>query len=310
MIGFKGFDKNFKCRGFQYEVGQTYEHNGRIKLCESGFHFCKTMAQVFGYYGGTDKRYAEVEALGEVREGDDKCVTNKIRIIREIPQDEAVRMSNTGNWNTGNCNTGNWNTGNWNTGDRNTGDRNTGNWNTGDRNTGNRNTGDRNTGNCNTGNWNTGDRNTGNWNTGDRNTGNCNTGDRNTGNWNTGDWNCIEASSGCFNTIPQKITLFNKPSEWTIRDWWNSDARYILIQMPQEIDVIDWIPYYHMTDEEKEANPTYKITGGFLKVSKSNADKQAWWDELPDDKKETIKALPNFDVDVFRECTGIEVLKA
>lgn len=237
MIGFKGFDQNFRCRGSQYEVGQTYEHNGRIGLCESGFHFCKTMAQVFNYYSGTDCRYAEVEAIGEIKEGDDKCVTNEIRIIREIPQDEAVRMTNTGNMNTGNRNTGDWNT----------------------------------------------------------------------GNMNTGDWNRIEASSGCFNTVPQKITLFNKPSEWTIKDWRNSDARWILNQMPQEIDVIDWIIESDMTDAEKEEHPTYKTTGGYPKVSKSSADKQAWWDKLPDEKKEIVKAIPNFDPDAFRECTGIQV---
>ena len=235
--GYKGFENDFSCRGFQYEVGKTYEMDGEIELCERGFHFCRTMAQVFGYYSRKDCRYAEVEAVGEVKEGDDKCVTNKIRIIREIPHDEAVGMTNTGNWNTGN-------------------------------------------------------RNTGNWNTGD---------------WNTGDWNSIDASGGCFCTEPQTIPLFNKPSTWTMKDWWNSDARHILCNMPQDIDVIDRIPTDRMTDKEKEEHPTHETTGGYLKVKKRNADKQAWWDKLDDKQKEIVKAIPNFDPDVFRECTGIEV---
>ena len=77
--------------------------------------------------------------------------------------------------------------------------------------------------------------------------------------------------------------------------------------MPQDIDVVEWIPTYHMTDKEKEEHPSHETTGGFLRVTKSNADKQAWWDKLDDEKKEIVKAIPNFDADVFRECTGIEV---
>ena len=242
MIGYKGFDKDFKCRDYQYEVGKIYEHDGEIGLCRSGFHFCKTMANVFNYYSASDCRYAEVEAIGDIEEGEDKCVTSKIRIVREIPMDEAVAMSNAGNWNTGN-----------------------------------------------------------------RNAGNCNTGNCNTGDWNAGNWNKSNYNSGCFMTIEPKIPMFNKPSDWTLRDWRESDAYTILRQMPKDIDVIDWIPESDMTDAEKNDHPTYKTTGSYIKVSKSNADGQAWWDGLDDLDKKTVKALPNFDTKIFEECTGIKV---
>jgi len=212
---------------------------------------------------------------------------------------------NTGNSNTGNSNTGNRNTGNSNTGDWNTGNSNTGNSNTGNSNTGNRNTGDWNTGNSNTGDWNTGNWNTGNRNTGDWNTGNSNTGDWNTGNSNTGDWNKSSFNTGCFNTEEQKILLFNKPSDMTYRDWYESDARWLLNQIPK--DVVEWIWSDNMTDEEKEQHPEYKTTDGYLKVLDESECGQIWWGSLSDRQKNIIKAIPNFDAEIFFQCTGIRV---
>ncbi len=195
--GYKGFNENLCCTGgykpFQYEVGKTYETKEPIGICNYGFHFCKSLFDVDNYYSFNveTNRFCEIEALGEVKDSEDgtKSVTNKIKIVREIPKEEFMQMANTGTGNSGFCNTGYRNTGYRNTGDRNTGYRNTGDCNTGYRNTGDRNTGDRNTGDCNTGDrntgdWNTGYRNTGDCNTGYRNTGDCNTGDRNTGDWN------------------------------------------------------------------------------------------------------------------------------
>ena len=227
---------------------------------------------------------------------------------------------NTGNWNTGNRNTGDYNTGDYNTGDCNTGNRNTGDYNTGNRNTGDRNTGDcntgnRNTGDRNTGDWNTGNRNTGDWNTGNRNTGDCNTGNRNTGDWNTGnrntgdyntgDWNKSSFNTGCFNTEEQKIMLFNKPSDMTYREWMDSDARYLLNQIPK--NVVEWVDEEDMTDEEKTAYPTYETIGGYLKTLDESESGQLWWNELSDCNKQIIKSIPNFDPDIFYECTGIKV---
>ena len=296
--GYKVFNPDWTCRNFQYEVGKTFEEDVTPKCCDRGFHFCTKASDCFSYYSfNPENKVAEVLALGMVdTESDDtKCCTNKIQIVREISWQELLTIVNTGKGCTGLCNTGNWNTGDWNTGDRNTGD-----WNTGDWNTGNWNTGDRNTGDRNTGNRNTGDRNTGNWNTGNRNTG-----DRNTGNWNTGDWNLSSFNTGCFMTEEQKIMLFDKPTDWTYRDWINSDARYALAHIPK--NVVEWVSSYDMTDEEKEKYPTYETTGGYLKVLDESESAQIWWDGLTDGSKDIIKSLPNFDAEIFRKCTGIKV---
>ena len=163
------------------------------------------------------------------------------------------------------------------------------------------------TGRCNTGNKNTGNCNTGDCNTGNRNTGNRNTGDKNTGDRNTGDWNKSSFNTGCFNTEEQKIMLFNKPSDMTYREWLDSNARYLLNQIPK--DVVEWIYGEDMTDEEKAAHPTYEATGGYLKVLDESECGQLWWDSLSDCRKEIIKAIPNFDAEIFFQCTGIKTDK-
>ena len=279
--GYKVFNPGWTCRGFQYEVGKIFEENVKPSCCDRGFHFCEKAADCFSYYSfNSENKVAEVIALGEVDTDGKKSCTNKIQIVREIPWQELLTIVNTGKDCTGLCNTGDWNTG-----DRNTGDRNTG-----DCNTGNRNTGDRNTGDCNTGDWNTGD---------------CNTGNRNTGDRNTGDWNKSSFNTGCFNTEEQKIMLFNKPSDMTYNDWLRSDARYLLNQIPK--DVVEWVYEEDMTDEEKAANPTYETTGGYLKVLDESECGQLWWGSLSDFQKNYIKSIPNFDAEIFEQCTGIKV---
>ena len=216
-----------------------------------------------------------------------------------------IKDCNTGNTNTGYMNnvfhnTGDRNIGYYNTGDCNTGNKNTGDMNTGDCNTGGKNTGDKNTGDCNTGDCNTGNKNTGSKNTGDMNTGDCNT-----GNCNTGDWNRSSFNTGCFNTVEQKIMLFNKPSGMTYSEWMNSDARWLLNKIPK--DVVKWIDSADMTDEEKEQHLEYKTTDGYLKVLDEAESRQNWWNNLSDSDKDIIKSIPNFDSDIFEECTGIKV---
>ena len=269
--GYKVFNPDWTCRGFQYEVGKIFEEDVKPSCCDRGFHFCEKAADCFSYYSfNSENRVAEVIALGEVDTDGKKSCTNKIQIVREIPWQELLTIVNTGKDCTGLCNTGNRNTGNRNTGNRNTGD-----WNTGD---------------CNTGDWNTGNRNTGDWNTGD---------------WNTGDWNKSSFNTGCFNTEEQKITLFNKPSDITYNDWLRSDARYLLNQIPK--DVVEWVYEEDMTDEEKAANPTYETTGGYLKVLNESECGQLWWGSLSDFQKNYIKSIPNFDAEIFEQCTGIKV---
>ena len=283
--GFKVFRPDWTCspngNTKQYTCPGKFEEEGELDVCGHGIHFCQTAADCFNYYSfNSENKVAEVIAYGDVRTEGDKSCTDKLEIVREIPWDEVLRIVNIGKNCTGRCNTGDWNTGNRNTGDCNTGD-----WNTGNRNTGNRNTGD-----CNTGDWNTGD-----WNTGD-----CNTGD-----WNTGDWNKSSFNTGCFNTEEQKIMLFNKPSNMTYSEWLDSDARYLLNQIPK--DVVEWVYEEDMTDEEKAAHPTYETTGGYLKVLDESECGQLWWGSLSDRRKEIIKAIPNFDAEIFFQCTGVRV---
>ena len=141
--------------------------------------------------------------------------------------------------------------------------------------------------------------NTGLCNTGNRNTGNCNT-----GLCNTGDWNLSSFNTGCFMTEEQKIMLFDKPTDWTYRDWINSNAHYELAHIPK--NVVEWVSSSDMTDEEKEKYPTHETTGGYLKLLDKSESAQIWWDGLTEDVKNTIKSLPNFDAEIFRKCTGIK----
>ncbi|EJJ3977540.1 hypothetical protein NI520_002981 [Salmonella enterica] len=216
IVTFKGFNKDLKCRDFQFEIGKTFHHDGKVEACGSGFHACECPFDVFSYYSPADSRFAETISFGitdREEDGDTKIASASITIKAELtlPQfiqrgiewiwskiDKSLEQqimcgnwsaaTNTGNWsaatNTGNrsaaTNTGDWsaatNTGNWSAA------TNTGNWSAA----------------TNTGNWsaatNTGNRsaatNTGDWSAA------TNTGDRsaatNTGDWsaatNTGNW--------------------------------------------------------------------------------------------------------------------------
>ena len=142
-------------------------------------------------------------------------------------------------------------------------------------------------------------------NSGDWNSGNCNSGNRNSGDWNSGDWNSTSFSNGCFNTEEPKIYLFDKPSDWTYRDWANSDARYILNNMPT--DDICWVYSEDMTDEEIKEHPEHETTGGFLRTRSKSSERQAWWKRLDEHRKKEVKSIPNFDAKIFKEITGIDV---
>ncbi|PDX87308.1 hypothetical protein CHR60_05965 [Faecalibacterium prausnitzii] len=278
--GFKVFNPDWTCspngNTKQYTCPGKFEEDVTPVRCGQGMHFCKVAADCFNYYDfNPDNHVAEVAAYGEVVEEGDKCATNKLEIIREIPWAELLEMVNTGKGCAGLCNSGN-----------------------------------RNSGNCNSGNWNSGNRNSGNWNSGNWNSGNCNSGDWNSGdwnsgNWNSGNWNNTNFSNGCFNTVEPKIHLFNKPSEWTYRDWLNSDARYLLNQIPG--DVLEYIWFENMTDEEKEVHPEAETTGGYLKELDNSECAVIWWRSLDQRKKNVIMAIPNFDKAIFKEITGIDV---
>ena len=150
MKCYKGFDKDLKCRDFQYEIGKEYEEE-RTEICDTGFHACENPLDVFGYYAPADSRYCEVELDANDQKSDDsKRVGKKISIKAEIGIAGIIKagveyIKDQVNWdddkksNTGNrsaaTNTGDWsaatNTGDWsaatNTGDQsaatNTGDQ-------------------------------------------------------------------------------------------------------------------------------------------------------------------------------------------
>ena len=331
--GYKVFNPDWTCRGKQYSCPGNFEEDVTLSVCNSGMHFCKKASDCFNYYQfDPNNHVAEVVARGNVVEDGDKCATDKLEIIREIPWAELLEIVNTGKWctgygNSGNRNSGYWNSGDYNSGDHNSGNRNSGYWNSGDynsgdhnsgnrnsddcnsgyRNSGNRNSGNWNSGDCNSGNRNSGDHNSGDYNSGNRNSGYWNSGDHNSGNRNSGDWNKTDFSNGCFNTVEPKIYLFNKPSSWTYRNWLGSKARYLMKQI--QGDIFEWVRLRNMTDDEKTAHPESETTGGYLKKLNNSESAAIWWRSLDQRQKNIIMSIPNFDKAIFKEITGIDVDK-
>ena len=128
--GYKVFNPDWTCMNKQYTCPGTFEEDVNPSVCNVGMHFCKNAADCFRYYDfDPNNHVAEVIAHGTVAEGEDKCATNKLEIVREIPWAEVLEIVNTGKACTGRCNSGNWNSGNRNSGNRNSGDWNSGDWN-------------------------------------------------------------------------------------------------------------------------------------------------------------------------------------
>ena len=291
MKGYKVFNPDWTCKGYQFEVGKTFEEDVKPKCCDRGFHFCTKASDCFNYYRfDPNNKVAEVEAVGDIdtHSDDSNFSTNKLHIIREVSWQEVLELVNLGKACTGLCNSGNWNRGNRNSGNWNSGD-----WNRGNRNSGNCNSGFRNSGNWNSGNWNSGFRNSGNWNSGDRNSGDC----------NSGDWNKTSNAVGCFNTEQQKLKFFDKETDMTLEEWWNSDARYLMNQIV--FGPADWIWSNDMTDEEKAAHPEHETTGGYLKIRDNTDCCTDWWNGLSERNKNIIRSIPNFDAEKFYQITGI-----
>ncbi len=80
---YKGFDKDLKCRGFQYELNKEYETDKAV-LCKSGFHACENPLDVLDYYNDIDGRYCEVELSGETATDGKKTVSTRIKVNTEV----------------------------------------------------------------------------------------------------------------------------------------------------------------------------------------------------------------------------------
>ena len=94
MTAYKGFDKNLQCRGFQFEIGKTYTHKGKVEACKAGFHAIEGHPlEVFGYYAPGISRFCVVELDGDLaRHNDDSKVAAQILTVgKEISISELVR---------------------------------------------------------------------------------------------------------------------------------------------------------------------------------------------------------------------------
>ena len=94
IIAYKGFDKDFKCRGFQYEVGKTYEMDGNIACCNRGFHACESPIEVFDYYDMLTSRFAEVEQSGKIDKEavSTKTCSSRIKIKAELKLADIINL--------------------------------------------------------------------------------------------------------------------------------------------------------------------------------------------------------------------------
>ena len=95
VISIKGFDKNLQCRGYQFELGKTYTHDGIVKVCESGFHAVEYGIDAFSYYAPAGSRYCVIEQFGDMqRHSDDtKIASASITIKAEIKIPQLVQQS-------------------------------------------------------------------------------------------------------------------------------------------------------------------------------------------------------------------------
>lgn len=309
--GYKIFNPNWKCRNKQYECCAAFEEDLEPILYERGMHFCFELRDCFLNYPMADEtyHYAEVIAYGDIDSEYPIVCTNKMLIVREIPYDEVMLIVpelhsnvNIGKCNKGHMNTGMLNCGSYNSGRNNYGSFNTGSGNEGDCNVGEYNDGSFNTGGFNIGDFNTGSSNWGDWNSGRYNRGQNNSGNCNTGNHNSGDYNHTNYSSGIFNTVENTIMMFNKPSDWTYEQWLVSDAYFILDDIMYDGDVPTKSCNYDDEPEHSESKYTYFHVSPNTDYSKC----QAAWQDLNWKNKVTILSLPNFDPDIFKECTGID----
>ncbi|HEB2010568.1 TPA: hypothetical protein ACHD6T_004740 [Yersinia enterocolitica] len=94
VITFKGFDQKLQCRGYQFEIGKTFTHEGKVEACGSGFHACEAPFDVFGYYSPANSRYAVTESFGTIdreEDGDTKIASASITITAELTLPQFIQ---------------------------------------------------------------------------------------------------------------------------------------------------------------------------------------------------------------------------
>ena len=282
--GYKVFDPDFTCRGYQFAEGKTYTHEGPVSLCNSGFHFCLSAGDCFSYYSFDPKNIVceiEAEGVSEETEEDSKRACDKITVVRRLTWEEVLRVANSGFGNSGNRNSGDYNSGSYNSGDYNSGDYNSGYYNSGDYNSGYYNSGNRNSGN--------------------RNSGNRNSGDYNSGNRNSGSYNSGNRNSGHFNTDAPKLRLFNVSTDLDL-----GTINLPYLDMPVSVT---WVGASDMSAEEKTKYPQHTTISGYLKAEGMPIKKAfpiAWVKAGKSTKKQFV-TLPHFDAAIFEECTGVKL---
>ena len=232
----KGFDKDLRCRNYQFEIGKEYKIDSpdgyeltTDDLCSNKvFHFCDSLSKVHGYYSCHEKennRFCIIEVLGQLVESDDKCGSNHIRVVREITGEELqIAKGLTGG------NTGLFNSGYLNSGDR-----------------------------------------------------------------NSGVFNKTNGSNGVFCNQEPKICIFNIQTDWTLNEFYNS--KYYFAICSSDFPLTEW-----------KAKDEYTENGvdGELVVNSYETACQRWWQGMSESNKEIIKSIPNFDIDVFCDITGID----
>ncbi|MDU3912059.1 hypothetical protein [Kluyvera ascorbata] len=94
IVTYKGFNKDLQCRDYQFAIGETYHHEGKVEACGSGFHACECPFDVFGYYSPADSRFAETISFGTTdREegGDTKIASASITIKAELTLPQFIQ---------------------------------------------------------------------------------------------------------------------------------------------------------------------------------------------------------------------------
>ena len=94
ITSYKGFDKDLKCRGFQYEVGKEYVMDEPISICNKGFHACESPLEVFDYYGMLDSRFCRVEQCGKIQRENNttKICSSKIKLKAELKLSDMINI--------------------------------------------------------------------------------------------------------------------------------------------------------------------------------------------------------------------------